>query len=230
MKIIIPIAGLGTRFKKRGIASKPLALVKGIPMINRVVYNLGFHEYCFIINKEDKSKADLIKAIKQVPKSIFYETEETEGAACTVLKAKEFITSSPLMVINCDQIIEDYSNIMLEYFVQKYKPDAVLGVFTSISPKNSYVKLNEKGEITETKEKEVISNIATNGLHYWTNGLDFVKSAEKMITSKDKHNGEYYIAPTFNYMIEEGKKVLPYFYNLHFPIGTPEDLERYESL
>jgi hypothetical protein len=79
------------------------------------------------------------------------------------------------------------------------------------------------------KEKIVISNIATNGLHYWKFGKYFVDSAEEMIRGNDRYNGEFYIAPTYNYLINKGKKILPYFFNLHFPIGIPEDLEKYKN-
>ena len=84
--------------------------------------------------------------------------------------------------------------------------------------------------MVEVKEKIVISNLATNGLHYWKHGKYFVKSAEEMIAQNDRYNGEFYVAPTYNYLIKDGKKVLPYFFNLHFPIGVPEDLEKYQSI
>jgi hypothetical protein len=49
-----------------------------------------------------------------------------------------------------------------------------------------------------------------------------------MIEAKETYNNEYYVAPTYNYLIKEGKKVLPFFYNMHYPIGTPEDLLKYQ--
>jgi len=79
-------------------------------------------------------------------------------------------------------------------------------------------------------EKEVISNIATNGIHWFRRGSDFVRGAEKMIEADDRVNGEFYIAPSVNYLIAEGLKVMPFFFNLHFPIGTPEDLQKYEAI
>ena len=92
------------------------------------------------------------------------------------------------------------------------------------------MKLDPHGEVTEIKEKIVISNIATNGLHFWKNGKDFVYSAKEMINAEERYNNEFYIAPSYNYLIKTNKKILPYFYNLHFPIGTPEDLKIYQNL
>jgi hypothetical protein len=66
-------------------------------------------------------------------------------------------------------------------------------------------------------------------LHYWKEGKFFVDSAEEMIAKEDRYNNEFYIAPSYNYLIKQGKKILPYFFNLHFPIGTPEDLKSYQN-
>jgi hypothetical protein len=61
------------------------------------------------------------------------------------------------------------------------------------------------------------------------NGSDFVESAEKMIEANETYNNEFYIAPSYNYLVKDGKKILPFFYNLHYPIGTPEDLQKYKE-
>ena len=50
-----------------------------------------------------------------------------------------------------------------------------------------------------------------------------------MIEANETYNNEFYIAPSYNYLIKNGKKILPFFYNLHYPIGTPEDLLKYQE-
>jgi dTDP-glucose pyrophosphorylase len=80
------------------------------------------------------------------------------------------------------------------------------------------------------KEKEVISNVATNGFHWWKKGVFFVESVNQMKRNKDNVNGEYYVAPSYNYMIQRGMKVMPYAFNMHYPIGTPKDYETYKKL
>ena len=155
----------------------------------------------------------------------------TEGPACIALVAKEYIDNDePLIIVNCDQVIWDFNSKYLEDFANVTQADGFLGCFLSSSKKNSYIKVDPNGEVVEVREKIVMSNLATNGLHYWKNGSLFVQSAEEMIARNDCYNGEFYIAPTYNYMIKNGKKVLPYFFNLHFPIGVPEDLEKYKMI
>ncbi len=53
MNILIPMAGLGDRFKREGYDKpKPLIDVNGKPMIQRVVESLGLKgRYIFVINK-----------------------------------------------------------------------------------------------------------------------------------------------------------------------------------
>jgi hypothetical protein len=127
-------------------------------------------------------------------------------------------------------MIHDFNVSTLLEFCEKNSADGILGAFVSSSKKNSYMKLDPQGEVTEVKEKIVISNIATNGVHFWRNGKDFVNSAKEMIKNNEKYNNEFYIAPSYNYLIKAGMKILPFFYNLHWPIGVPEDLKKYQEL
>lgn len=233
MNILIPMAGSGQRFKDAGYKEiKPLINVLGKPMIEAVIENLGFdNEFIFILNKEYDFEFLVTNLIKKYcPRAIIRYTEKlTEGPACTALLAEKDITDSDLIIINCDQIIRDFDIDKLKEFAEINGADGVLGAFISSSKKNSYVKLDPNGEVIEVREKIVISNIATNGLHYWKNGRDFVESAKQMIAANERYNNEFYIAPTYNHLIQKGKKILPFFYNLHMPIGIPEDLERYVS-
>lgn len=231
LQVIIPMAGLGRRFLDRGYKlSKPLIPVGTKPMIQRVVENLGINKnFTFLIQNEllkDNTLNNLLDSLCYNPRIISLD-KLTEGPLSTVLLAREYISDSPLLVINCDQIIGDFSIDTLLNFVKSSNSDGVLGTFISNSPKNSYVRLNNEGTVELVREKEVISNIATNGLHFWRNGHDFLRSADKTIEDNIRCNGEFYIAPTYNYLIQENKKIHPFFYNLHWPIGTPEDLEFY---
>ena len=80
------------------------------------------------------------------------------------------------------------------------------------------------------KEKKVISNVSTNGIHFWKKGQFFIDSVYKMIEADDRApNGEFYIAPSYNYLIKEGKKIGVYHIpnEQHWAVGTESDLEIY---
>ena len=233
INILIPLGGAGKRFSDSGYeVPKPFIDVNGETMIRSVVNNLKdeHSHFIFIINEQTISLSDFKEHIEDlsISFSIYSTPSLTEGPASSVLLAKDEIDSDvPLIVVNCDQIILDFSLQNLLSFSKTTGCDGILGCFLSSSKKNSYVRLDPNGEISEVKEKIVISNVATNGLHYWKSGSLFVKSATQMISCDDRYNNEFYVAPSYNYLIKEGKKILPFFYNLHFPIGTPEDLQTY---
>ena len=235
INVIIPMAGEGKRFSDIGYTiPKPFIPVNKKPMVQAVVENLDIDgKHIFIIQKKHSvgnSLQTFLKALK--PDSVVIEIDElTEGPASTALLASEYIDNDvPLIIVNCDQMIHDFDVNKLLEFCDKNQADGILGAFISSSKKNSYMKLDPQGEVIEVKEKIVISNTATNGLHFWKHGKDFVSSASEMIKAGERYNNEFYIAPTYNYLIKDGKKILPFFYNLHWPIGVPEDLNKYKEL
>ena len=78
-------------------------------------------------------------------------------------------------------------------------------------------------------EKKQISDYATAGYYYWKKGSDFVKYAEQMIHDNSRTNGEFYVAPVYNWAIKDGKKVGIYMVDKCYSLGTPEDLQEYLS-
>jgi dTDP-glucose pyrophosphorylase len=233
MKFIIPMAGEGSRFAKEGYQfPKPLIDVDGKPMIQRVVENLDYDaEYIFLVRKEHINKYDgLVGTLNQITNDrcrIVVVDSLTEGAACTVLLAKEFINNNEeLLVANSDQILE-YQKINFEYLKNLTDVDGIIFSFKSVHPKWSFVTTNSRGFITEVAEKRPISDIATCGIYWYRKGSDFVKYAEQMIQKEIRVNNEFYVAPVYNEMIEENKKIVPFFVEKMHGIGTPEDLNLY---
>ena len=230
--VIIPMAGNGNRFSKKNyVLPKPLIEINGKPMIVRAIESLDIQDaqWHFVIRKDQFT--DTVKEIvsNTVDNPKFIEVDKTtEGPACSVLLFKEFINSDDeLITANCDQIMEWNSQLFF-HNVRLY--DGAVVTYYSDTDKNSYVKLNEKGYAIQFAEKEVISNISLNGIHYWKKGKDFVDSAEAMINADDRApNGEFYIAPTYNYMIKMGKIIgIHHIPNeQHHAVGVPLDLEKY---
>jgi len=234
MKIIIPMAGRGKRFEEAGYSfPKPLIDLDGKPMIQVVIENLNFpDQHIFICQKEHLEKfsmKELLNLIKPNSKIITI-NEMTEGAACTVLLAKDLINNDEeLIIANSDQWINWNNQHFLSYLREK---DADGGIVTFIAthPKWSFVKIDQEGYITEVAEKKPISNIATVGIYYYKKGKYFVEAVEQMIKKDIRVNNEFYVAPTFNEIIGEGKKVLPYPVAEMRGLGTPEDLKRFMEI
>ena len=230
------MAGEGNRFKLAGYKQpKPLIDINGKTMIQRVIENIKHNElkFIFCVNKQQVIDWQLDKLLKSyIDCEIVIIDKLTEGPVCSCLWAINYINNfEELIILNCDQIIKDWNFDKFNLFCRANFDisNGIIGIFSSNNVKNSYAKI-DNDFIIELREKQVISNYATNGLHYWKHGYLFINSAIQMILNNDRVNNEFYVAPTFNYLIKTGSKILPYFFNEHFPIGTPEDIERYKKL
>jgi NDP-sugar pyrophosphorylase family protein len=225
------MAGLGSRFPRdKYYLPKPLIDVNGRPMITRALESLDIDgQYHFILRNDEflKITKDVISKTVKNPNFVIVD-QTTEGPACSVLLFKEFINNDDeLVTANCDQIME-WSSKLFFHNVRLY--DGAVVTYYSDTDKNSYVKLDRQGRAIQFAEKEVISNISLNGIHYWKRGSDFVESAESMMADDDRApNGEFYIAPTYNYMIRAGKEIGIFHIPIeqHHAVGVPIDLERF---
>lgn len=231
MKILIPMAGEGSRFAKEGyIFPKPLIEVNGKPMIQRVVENLDFaSEYIFLVRKSHVNKyiglLDTLKRITNDSCKIIEVDSLTEGAACTALLAKDYINcDDDLLIANSDQFVQ-YERQNFVSLKNMTKASGVVWTFNAVHPKWSFVKTNSRGYVTEVAEKRPISNIATCGIYWYRKGSDFVKYAEQMIDKEIRINNEFYIAPVYNEMIEDNKPLIPFYVHKMWGLGTPEDLK-----
>ncbi len=237
INIVIPMAGHGSRFAKAGYKDpKPLIPVKGKSMIQLVIENLKplkEHRFIFICQADHLKNYPLRALLEEKAPGckIIEVSQVTEGAACTVLLAKDFINNhDQLMIANCDQYIDVDINDYLAV-LDDPSADGLIMTMKASDNKWSFINLNEQNEITLVVEKEVVSDEATVGIYNYQRGSDFVEAAEKMITKNLRVNNEFYVAPAYNEMIEEGKSIK--YFNIGslgkgmHGLGTPEDLRAY---
>ena len=227
-KILVPMAGAGSRFIQAGYTfPKPLIEVNEKPMIQVVVENLNIDaEFIYIVRKEHYDRFNLKYLLNLLtPNCKIVQIDYlTEGAACTTLLAKEFINNDlHLMIVNSDQFIEWDAN-RFYYSVEDSDVDGGILTFYNTHPKWSYVKLDENGYVTEVAEKKPISTDATVGIYYWNKGSDYVKYTEQMINKNIRVNNEFYVAPVYNESILDDKKIKIYPIDKMWGLGTPEDL------
>ncbi len=237
MVIVIPMAGAGSRFTKAGYKNpKPFIMVDGKFMIMSVLENIAIPgaRYVFICQKEHLAEfgAEFIEQIKL--KSFIKDFDIigidglTDGSACTVLLAEKFIDNNQeLLIVNSDQLLGPNDIIEAVRYFEKEKADGGIICFFNKEPKWSYVDINENRLISRVVEKQPISDHATVGIYWFSEGRNFILSAKEMIQKNDKVKNEFYLAPVYNYMILDNMKIKPYFINIFKGLGTPDDLERY---
>ena len=240
LNIVIPMAGAGSRFAVAGYKlPKPLIPVNGVPMIQAVIKNLQpsqEHRFIFICQNQHIKAYGLNEKLNLwSPKSIVVGIDGlTDGAACTVLKARQYINNhDALMIANSDQYIDADINKYLDLMVSG-EYDGLIMTMKASDSKWSFVGLNSEKMVTRVVEKEVISDEATVGIYNFSKGSDFVEAAERMIQCNFRVNNEFYVAPVYNELISNGYKVS--IYNIGkeadgmYGLGIPSDLELFMGL
>lgn len=233
VQLVIPLAGEGKRFQDKYSCPKPLISVHGETMIRLAIRTLDIPhtKSVFIIRSDHNKNGVLENQIREIsPESkIIVIDSLTDGPCSTAMMAAPYLNpDDPLVIANCDQVMRWDGGKFIRYcWSEDY--DGVVVTYHETTPKNSYARIDQVGDVLEIREKTQISCVSLNGVHYWKKASHFINSANEMIQSNDRTNGEFYIAPTYNYMITKGLRVGIFHIpnEQHFAIGTTQDLDRY---
>lgn len=234
------MAGRGSRFAQAGyLEPKPLIPLGKKPMVQWVIENVRPrrpHRFIFLCLGEHlhsypripQALADLCPGCAIIPVR-----EVTEGAACTVLLARDLINSDePLMIANSDQYVElDINDYLGTADVEGI--DGLIMTFWSDHPKWSYCRMRGDGTVQEVVEKQVVSNEATVGIYNFRRGAEFVSAADAMIRGNLRVNNEFYVAPTYNQLIARGARIVVKQtgreYDGMYGLGLPKDFEYFKT-
>jgi NDP-sugar pyrophosphorylase family protein len=240
LNIVVPMAGRGSRFANAGYTTpKPLLPLGSQPMVEWVIDNIRPrrpHRFIFLCLADHlRHYPEVPEALKDIcPDCAIVPVETvTEGAACTVLLARQLIDSdAPLMIANSDQYVSLDINDYLDV-ADRAAADGLIMTFWADHPKWSYCRLGPGGRVTEVVEKQVVSNDATVGIYNFRKGRDFVRAADRMIASDLRVNGEFYVAPVYNELIKEGHSIVVAATGRErdgmYGLGTPEDFEFFKT-
>ena len=237
--LLIPMAGLGSRFTAEGYNTpKPLLPIGSFKMIEVVLRNLLSDQVghvTLVANSKVAKDSNLASLLSTEDFSLDIITidETTEGPAATCFLAQNSIDlDAPLIIANSDQFLD--TNMSSEYREWlNAEVDGVIWAMEDSSTKWSYVRVDSSNLALEVREKEVISKLATCGVYGWTRAKDFFDSYKTMLEMNDRTNGEFYVAPTYNYLIAQEKKILVKNLGLTSKImhglGVPNDYETFLS-
>jgi dTDP-glucose pyrophosphorylase len=240
LNVVLPLAGRGSRFAEAGYTlPKPLIPIHGTPMIAAVTRNVrprGEHRMIFLALRAHLEHLGMRETLQRAAPgcAIIPVDQVTEGAACTVLLASDLIeTDDPLMIANTDQWVDVAIDTYLATMDTR-AADGLIMTMKAADPKWSYVGLDRDARATRVAEKTVISDEATVGIYNFRRGRDFVRAARQMIARDARVNGEFYVAPVYNELIEEGARIV--VHNIGavdagmYGIGVPADLERFLAM
>jgi len=238
MTFVIPMAGLGSRFKKKDYKlPKYMIEVKGKTLFEYSISSLPISiadKLIFICLKEhgEDLVTNFIKLkVDHNDVEIIFLDEVTRGQAETVYKAKNYINNNDeLLIYNIDTYFK--SNTLSEKLLNReQKKDGILGAFIDESndDKWSFAKLNKDNNIIKTTEKEKISDFALTGLYHFSKASDFLEIAEDWIINNKTVRNEFYIAPMYNDLIKRGKHYILDVVDDFIPLGTPEEVRSFDS-
>lgn len=194
MNIIIPVGGLGLRFKDAGYTTpKPLVKALGKEIIRWVIDSLPTDSNIFIAYNKELESYNFSNFLREHYTNVksFPLVKNTCGSAETVkLCIEHYIKEDePFVLVDCDSFVTD-RNVF-----QCYGKNAVV-CFESTNENYSYYKLDSDGFIEETAEKVPISNLASCGIYSFKSTSDYLNSYDC-----SHMKGEYYISKVVNQMI-----------------------------
>ncbi len=239
LHIVMPMAGEGSRFLKEGWTTpKPLIELKGLPLFKRAIGSITDDgvpmKYSFIVRQEHIERYHIDEGIKafQPDANVFSVAQTTRGAVETCLVAEPAIADDDaVIVMDCDlefrsrRFVEIIKRI-LEQPLEETEGGALVS-FESTEPRYSYAAVDEKGMVTRTAEKEVISNHALCGAYFFSSGKRFKEIAHRLLDEPVFTKPEYYVSLLFNYLLKDGEKVWLAPMEEYYSYGTPEELKRY---
>lgn len=235
MNIVVPLAGRGKRFADQGfVKPKPLINVSGKPMLFwalKSLENISYSRIIFVALKEHEVEFNVSKVISQSFSGSFeliLLDNVTEGQLCTVLEARRWINvEEGLLIASADTYV--VSNIAQEITSLPGNYHGLISVANMPGDRWSFARTDETGQVIEVAEKVRISDNASTGLYFFSNGKEFVSIADEMIQNQEKTRGEYYVIPVYQKYIQLGWSIgLSRAQEMH-DLGTPEALNKFLS-
>jgi glucose-1-phosphate thymidylyltransferase len=207
MKVIIPLAGKGTRLRPHThVTPKPMLRIAGKPVMDYVmddVKQLGDVEQVIYITGHLKEKVEEHARRDIGLPAVFIEQAVQDGTAGAVNLARPYV-DQPVFIIFVDTIFDADLSI-----VQSLDADGVIWVKeVEDYQRFGVVVTDAEGNMTRIIEKptEPISKRANIGLYYIKN-WKLLYEGIRHVLSKPKNKGEFYLTDAFQYMIDHGAKI-----------------------
>ena len=213
MKIIVPMAGRGSRLRPHTLTiPKPLIPVAGKAIVQRLVEDIvkvcgqEVDEIAFVIGDFGKEvEESLVKVAEGLgAKGSIYHQNEPLGTAHAILCAKESLEG------NC--VVAFADTLFKADFTLDYTKDGIIWVSQIDDPTAfGVVKLNEENIITDFVEKPetFVSDLAIIGIYYFKDGNNLKNELQYLIDNDIKDKGEYQLTNALENMKNKGINFSP---------------------
>lgn len=209
MKIIVPMAGRGSRLRPHTLTvPKPLIPIAGKPIVHRLVEDIAkvleeeITEIAFIIGEDFGEQVE--RDLKEIAESLgakgsIYIQDKPLGTGHAIMCAADSL-EGPAVVAYADTLFK--ADFTLDTSV-----DGVMWVKQVDNPEAfGVVKLNEEGEITDLVEKptEKVSDLAVIGIYYFKDVGILKEQLQEVLDENLMHGGEYQINDGIKKMWDKG--------------------------
>ncbi|MFD2100238.1 sugar phosphate nucleotidyltransferase [Flagellimonas iocasae] len=216
MKIIVPMAGRGSRLRPHTLTvPKPLIPVAGKPIVHRLVSDIAkvlgepIEEVAFILGDPAFFGDDIVESLMQLAdelgaKGSIYRQDQPLGTGHAIMSAKASL-SGPAVIAYADTLIR------ADFDLDK-SADSVIWVKQVDHPEAyGVVKLSEQNQIVELveKPKEFVSDLAVIGIYYFKDVGVLRNELQYVLDNDITNGGEYQINDGIKRMMEKGMKFVP---------------------
>lgn len=210
MKIIVPMAGRGSRLRPHTLTvPKPLIPIAGKPIVQRLVEDIAkvagekIDEIAYIIGDfGPEVEASLIKIAEKLgAKGSIYTQDEPLGTAHAI-KCAENSMQGDVVVAFADTLFRADFNLDKNsdgvIWVKKVEDPSAFGV----------VKLDDYGFITDfvEKPKEFVSDLAIIGIYYFKSAEKLMDEINYIMSNDIKQGGEYQLTTALENLRSKGAK------------------------
>src|SRR5690606_11667075 len=212
MKIIVPMAGRGSRLRPHSITvPKPLIPIAGQPIVHRLVKDIAkvlkqpIEEVAFVLGDPAWFGDEVVESLKKLAndlgaKASIYRQDQPLGTGHAIMCAKPSL-SGPAVIAYADTLIRaefdlDPSADSVIWTKQVNNPEAY-GV----------VKLNDNQEIIELVEipETFVSDQAVIGIYYFKDVAVLKDKLQEVLDENVMNGGEYQINDGIKRMMADGK-------------------------
>jgi glucose-1-phosphate thymidylyltransferase len=214
MKIIVPMAGRGSRLRPHTLTiPKPLIPIAGKPIVHRLVEDIAgvigeeIEEIAFIIHESfgKQVEKDLIAIAEKLgSKGTIYYQNEALGTAHAIMCAKESLSGN---------VVVAYADTLFRAdFSLDTTADSVIWVKQVDDPSAfGVVQLNDKNEIIDfvEKPKDFVSDLAIIGIYYFKSGETLRSELQYLLDNNIVKGGEYQLTDALENMKQKGMRFVP---------------------
>lgn len=212
MKIIVPMAGRGSRLRPHSLTvPKPLIPVAGQPIVHRLVKDIAkvlkqpIEEIAFVLGDPAWFGDNVVESLKDLAKSLgakasIYRQDQPLGTGHAIMSAKPSLTG-PAVIAYADTLIRAEFDL---------DPTADSVIWTKqVDNPEAYgvVKLNANGDIVELVEKPetFVSDQAVIGIYYFKDVAVLKEKLQEILDENIMNGGEYQINDGIKRMMTDGK-------------------------